>query len=207
LRERRGTSSSSNSPEFIPNQTAARLVSEEEGVSFDRARKAVRFAAFSDGALESVCSLCLAEGRPLQVAHVRRVLGLKRRSDWLMWLKRAAKCGWSADRLELALNRGAAAEKAGTGGPRISMPADLLDALRHVIVQSDEWLRRYVTIWQKREARRLLATSDRTDREASGVRLRQARARLRGFREGAASLEDQLTKIERRLKRKPCPAE
>jgi hypothetical protein len=190
----------------IPKHRAARLVSDEEGVSFDRARKAVRFAALSDSAMEGVCSLSLTEERPLSVAHVRRVLGLKRRSDWSLWLKRAAKCGWSADRLELALNREAAMEKSGTGGPRIRMPADLLDALRQVIVQSDEWLKRYAAIWQEGETWRHLATSEGTDRGAARVRLKQARARLKRLREGATSLEEQLAKIDRVLKRKPGPA-
>jgi hypothetical protein len=187
----------------IPKHKAAGLVSEEEGVSFDRARKAARFAVFSDRARESVCSLCLTGKAPLSVAHVRRVLGLKRRSDSLMWLKRAAESGWSADRLELALNQGAATEKGGTGGPRIKMPIDLPDALQQVIVQSDGWLKRYEAAWQQDEAWPPIIGIDNADFEVSSVRLRKAKALLRRLRDGATALEERLKKIDRRLRKKP----
>jgi hypothetical protein len=187
----------------IPKHRAALLVSDEEGVSFDRARKAARFAVFSDRAREDVCSLCLAGKTPLSVAHVRRVLGLKRRSDSLMWLKRAAKESWSADRLELALNQEADTEKVGTGGPRIKMPIDLPDALQQVIVQSGEWLKRYEAAWQKDEAWPPIIGIDDADFDVSRVRLRKAKALLKRLRDGATSLEERLKKIDRRLRKKP----
>jgi hypothetical protein len=189
----------------IPKETAARRVSEVEGVSFDRARKAARFAIFSESARESVCSLCLTGKRPLSVAHVRRVLGLRNRSDGLRWLRRAAKEGWSADRLELALNQEEATAKGGTGGPRIKMPIDLPDALQQVIVQSGEWLKRYDAVWQNKEAWPPTIGLDNADFDVSSVRLRKAKALLKRLRDGATSLEERLKKIDRRLKKMPGP--
>jgi hypothetical protein len=192
--------------EGITADAAVQDLVDTEGVSLDGARKAARFAAlFDDRALDRVCSLCLAGQRPLSVNHVRRVLRLKRPVDRLRWLELAAKGGWTAIRLDLAMKRDAATN-GGAGGPRIKKPADLLDALHQVVVQSGEWLKRYDAIWEKDEVWPPIIGLGSTDLEASRERLKEAKGLLKRLRDGATSLEERLTKIDHGLKKKPGPA-
>jgi hypothetical protein len=188
----------------IPLDAAARRVSTEEGLGLDAARKAARFAGlFDDHARDRVCLLCRIGRRPLSVNHVRRILKLKKGSDRLKWLKLAAKNGWTADRLELAMRLGEATEKGGAGGPRIGKPYDLHNALLDVIDHSREWKKRYEGVWRKDEAWPPILGVCSMDLEASRVRLTQTIALLEGLRDCATSLVERLTEIDQTMKKMP----
>jgi hypothetical protein len=100
---------------------AARLISTEAGISYDRAIKAARFAEQRDEVgLASIDALCAIH--PITVNHVRRVLKLEPAAQD-RWLRRAAEGGWQAHRLAREVRR-TSGEDAGAGGPSIRVPED-----------------------------------------------------------------------------------
>jgi hypothetical protein len=131
-----------------PMDSAARELADEEGVSYDRARKAARFASLcSENELAQICKLPMKSGKaPLSVNHVRQVLKFRRSVERLKWLRRAAEEDLSAADLEKAIGRSDAA-RAGLGGPKLRKPDDLLHALEQVIDRSDDWLKRHQQLW------------------------------------------------------------
>ena len=182
--------------------TVARTLEDEEGISFDRCKKAARFAEeFTDRELDRLCAFCLTPGNyPLSVNHIRFVLGVADRATRMRLLKQAAEGGWTAGRLDQKV-RALTGEKSGSGGPRLAPPGDLMDALEQVIKHSDEWLKRHDGIWSRDSAWPPVVGLGTAAPEDLRVRLQEARERVKRLREGAAKLEERLGAVDREVRR------
>ena len=174
---------------------AACAVGELEGVSVDRARKAALFARrFPSRSLGWLCRLKSPDGTPLSVNHVRRILKVKNLGEWRSWFERAAKGGWSANRLNREI-RQSVTTAPGLGADRRSKNPETCTKL---LDQLSEWT-------EMREAGRILTTSGVETAAwppATGLgdaepaillaRLREVRKDLARLRQGAEILEDRL---------------
>jgi hypothetical protein len=177
---------------------AARLVAIEEGISYDRARKAARFAGQRDEAglakLDAICAI-----RPITVNHVRRVLKLKPAAQD-RWLRRAARSGWQAHRLAGEVRRDAGGE-ARAGGPSIRVPEDPFELIEQVIDATAPWLKKYDASWTV-EGIWPAAADVEGDRTDLARRVGEARRMLKHVAVCATELEARLGRLERSLKRK-----
>jgi hypothetical protein len=174
---------------------AARLVAIEEGMSYDRARKAARFAGQRDEAgLAKLDAI-----RPITVNHVRRVLKLKPAAQD-RWLRRAARSGWRAHRLAREVRR-ASGEEAGAGGPSIRVPEDPFELIEQVIDATAPWLKKYDASWTV-EGIWPSAADVEGDRTDLARRVGEARRMLKHVAVCATELEARLGRLERSLKRK-----
>jgi hypothetical protein len=177
---------------------AARLIATEEGISYDRARKAARFAEQRDevglAKLDANCAI-----RPITVNHVRRVLRLKPAAQD-RWLRRAAQSGWQAHRLAREVRR-ASGEDAGAGGPSIRVPEDPFELIEQVIDATAPWLKKYDASWTV-EGIWPAAADVEGDRTDLARRVGEARRMLKRVAVCATELEARLGRLERALKRK-----
>jgi hypothetical protein len=177
---------------------AAQIIAAEEGISFDRARKAARFAEQRDEAglarLDALCAI-----HPITVNHVRRVLKLKPAAQD-RWLKRAAEGGWQAHRLAREIRR-ASGEDAGAGGPAIRVPEDPFELIEQVIDATAPWLKKYDASWTV-EGIWPAAADVEGDRTDLARRVGEARRMLKHVTVCATELEARLGRLERALKRK-----
>lgn len=177
---------------------AAQDLASKDGVSYDRARKAARFATlFDDKSLEQLDRLC--KTYPLTINHIRRVLGLNSKTARERWLKRAATNRWPSERLkrEIVVATG---RKHGAGGPKMRLPADAVEAIEQVIRRTEDWLKRYGASWG------LDVTWSRaaeiTDPADLARRLAESRRMLKRLLDGTKALEERLARLERAVTRK-----
>jgi hypothetical protein len=182
---------------------AAQFLASEQGVSYDRAIKAARFARlFDDRSLERLDRLC--EIYPLTINHIRRVLRVKSKTARHQWLKRAADGRWQPDRLQREI-RLATGDRPGAGGPQIRMPSDPLETIEQVTRRTEDWLKRYNVGWNVDVT--WAGAADIVDQENLARRLAAGRRMLKRLLVCAAALEERLARLERSAKRKGKKAE
>jgi hypothetical protein len=178
---------------------AGTAIASAKGVSADQARKAARFAsAFSQGDLDRLCKLCLdPKNTPLTFNHVRRVLWLKPQKKRMDLLTKSAQGGWTSAQLERAIrlsepNR--SEESSRRGGPRLTRPADLAEALEQIHSQTQEWLKRYAGVWRNDDNWPPALETGGTVPSALVASLDEAR---RGLRQLSAAAEDAATRLDK----------
>jgi hypothetical protein len=177
---------------------AAQFLASEQGVSYDRAIKAARFARlFDDRSLERLDRLC--EIYPLTINHIRRVLRVKSKTARHQWLKRAADGRWRPDRLQREI-RLASGDRAGAGGPQIRMPSDPLETIEQLNRRTEDWLKRYNVGWNVDVTWSGMANI--ADPENLAQRLAEGRQLLKRLLVCTAALEERLARLERSAKRK-----
>jgi hypothetical protein len=182
---------------------AAQFLASEQGVSFDRALKAARFARlFDERSLERLDKLC--EIYPLTINHIRRVLRVKSKTARYQWLKRAANGRWHPDRLQREI-RLASGDRHGAGGPQIRMPSDPLETIEQLNRRTEDWLKRYDAGWNVDVT--WAGVANVADPDNLALRLAEGRRMLKRLLVCTTALEERLARLERSAKRKSRKAE
>ena len=174
---------------------------ELEGVSVDRARKAALFARrFPKRSLGWLCKLKSPDGTPLSVNHVRRILKVKNLGEWRTWFERAAKGGWSANRLNREIRQSVPTAR-GLGGPKVKEPGDLHEALDQLSEWTSVWLKRYDDVWSRDAAWPPATGLGDADPAILLARLREVQKDLARLRLGTEILEDRLKTVEKTVRK------
>jgi hypothetical protein len=183
-------------------KAAAEASTSSNTMNFDQATKAARFAKdFTEGDLETLCGLCVKPGNvPLVFTHIRRVLRVASQAERMRWLRRAAQNGWSSDRLDMEIGR-SSDDESDRGGPRLTPPRDLRDALAKVRSQNRAWLKRYDAIWLHAEGWPPKLPLGETEAATLADRLKQERKRLGRLAAAAKALQGRLAEVENSLPR------
>jgi hypothetical protein len=174
---------------------AARILSVDEDVGFDRARKAAHFARTFHRRDVTTLSSPGFGPFPVSADHVRRVLKVAKREEQMTWLRRAAEQGWSARRLGDELRR-ATGGAGGRGGPRLRAPGSLLAALTQVINQSEAWLKRHDGLWVHDTCWPPVLGQGEEDPAVLRDRLRETRQLLGRLGESAKVLGERLSRLK-----------
>ena len=127
-------------------------IAESNGTSREFIEKARVFArCYTQSEFQQLCKLRNAEGKPLGLSQVRRLLSVGTEKDCLerkkirrKWQSRALKNGWTLRKLNSMLVRKG---KRSSGGRALKTPSTTSDALQQVIGESEAWLKRYDNAW------------------------------------------------------------
>ena len=127
-------------------------IAEEVGASREFVEKARLFACcYTETEFQQLCKLRNAEGKPLGLSQVRRLLSvgtkkdrLERKKDRRKWQSSAVKNGWTLRQLNSMLGRKG---KRSSGGRALKTPPTTRDAFQQLIGQSEAWLKRYDNAW------------------------------------------------------------
>lgn len=167
-------------------------VAAKHGAARDRVLKAARFARLYDyGALERLCALRTPAGQALSVEHVRRLIMIPNRKVRERLGRKAAKQGWSSDRLSREIRRLRGATP-GRGGPKLRPPGTFAEGLEQVRSWSEEWLKHHDALWSGDPAWLV------PDGEVDAGRLEEVLALLPRLRRAARILERTLHEAARR---------
>jgi hypothetical protein len=168
--------------------------------SFDQATKAARFAKdFTERNLETLCALCVKPGNvPLVFTHIRRVLRVASQTERMRWLRKAAESGWSSDRLDMEIGR-SNDDESDLGGPRLTPPRDLSDALEKVRSHNRAWLKRYDEFWKDEKLWHPDLPLGKTEAARLSDRLENEMKRLGRLAAAATSLSELLAEAKKML--------
>jgi hypothetical protein len=132
-------------------RSTPRELAEKYGVNPHTLRKDRRFAGrYTEKELEELLSLRRPDGMPLHWGHVIYLITLNRKLDRQRLQKQAAREGWTAPDLYVAIRRKFHKES-DRGGRPVKVPHSAQAKLRLLFHETDRWLARYRAIFGEDE--------------------------------------------------------